>query len=114
MSETNETPEEFEPVPDEVPDDVESRDTFEPESVESPIEAQQLFGSNEIPENFITETNGVAPPFGRDPVDMICPECGATMTTQTSSEISTLGFDSNSCFYACLMCCLSSSVSGGN
>ncbi|CAG9810078.1 unnamed protein product [Chironomus riparius] len=93
-SESDEQPEILESKPVEVAEPAEISDAYDLETVE-------------LPENFASEYPRNVDKFGPEPTDMICPECGATMTTRTSTETTSFGnVDSTSFFFACLnFCC---------
>lgn len=108
MSETNETPEEL-------PESPESEQIEQPEIIGSePVEVVDVYDMEtvELPAEYAPEYPRNIDKFGPEPMDMICPECGVTMTTITSTE--TTRFDSTSCFYACLNACFGGIVSNQN
>jgi len=108
MSETNETPEELPESPDSEPIE-------QPEIIDSePVKVVDVYDMEtvELPAEYAPEYPRNIDMFGPEPMDMICPECGVTMTTVTCTE--TTRFDSTSCFYACLNACFGGIVSNQN
>jgi hypothetical protein len=116
MSETNEAPEELPESPDSEPieqpeiigtEPVEVVDVYDSKTVEV-VDAYDM-ETVELPAEYAPRN---VDKFGPQPMDMICPECGLTITTVISTE--TTRFDSTSCFYACLNACFGGIVSNQN
>ena len=103
------------------PEALESETDEQPDEQPAVIEAEPVIADAydletvELPENFASEYPRNVDKFGPEPTDMICPECGVTMTTKTLTETTSFGnVDSTSFFYACLNFCCGGIVSNQN